>query len=148
MVMVLQIVATSGSNGVQLMIRQRMTELSAGSSQGIIEAIIGIVHLICSEHCLQTPFIEAGIVSYEGNGGYLVSHIIKFLVREVHIGYAFLQLLPHFGEYWRIVRIAFRNAMNSLTPVIIVVWFRLNQTIERVHYLSVTHHDHSYGADT
>ena len=38
--------------------------------------------------------------------------------------------------------------MYTLTPIIIVVWLRLDQTIERVHYLPVTHHDHPDGADT
>ena len=38
--------------------------------------------------------------------------------------------------------------MYPLTPIVIVVRLRLNETVERVHYLPVTNHDYSYGADT
>ena len=66
MVMVFEIVAASRSNGLQLVIRQRMTELPTGSSQGIVETVVGIVHLVHLEHSLQTTFVEAGIVSHKG----------------------------------------------------------------------------------
>ena len=36
-VMVLEVVATGGSNGVELVIRQRMPELSAGCCKGVVE---------------------------------------------------------------------------------------------------------------
>ena len=90
MVMVFEIVAASRSNGLQLVIRQRMTELPTGSSQGIVEAIVRIVHLIDLEHCFQAAFIEVGIVGYKGDGGYLIMYIIDCLqVREKHIGNLF-----------------------------------------------------------
>ena len=67
---------------------------------------------------------------------------------EIYLDYSFLQLLPYFGKYWCILCIAFRDTMYPLTPIIIVVRFRLDQTVERVNYLPVTHHDYSHGADT
>ena len=78
--MVLQVVATGSSNGLQLMIGQRLAELSAGCCQGIVETVIGIVHLIHLEHGLQTTFIKAGIMSNKGQGSYLVSYVIKLFV--------------------------------------------------------------------
>ena len=80
---------------MELVIRQRMAELSAGCCQGIVEAVVGIVHLIDSEHGFQTTFVKAGIVSHEGDGGYLVSHVIQFLAREENVSNMLLQLLPH-----------------------------------------------------
>ena len=80
MVMVLQVIATGSSNGMQLVIRQRQAELSAGGSQGIVEAVVGIVHLVRSKYGFQTAFIETGIMSDEGQGGYLVSDIIHLLI--------------------------------------------------------------------
>ena len=75
---------------MELMIGQRMAELSAGCCEGIVEAIVGIVHLIGSEHCFQTTFIEAGIVGHEWNGSYLVAEIIDcLLVCEEYISYPF-----------------------------------------------------------
>ena len=148
MVMVLQIVATGSSNGLQLVIGQRLPELSAGSCQRIVETVVGIAHLIDFEYGLQTTFVKAGIMSDEGQGSYLVSYIIKFLIREVHLDNTFFQLLPYFGKHWRILSVAFRDAMYPLTPIILVVWLRLDQTVERVSNLPVAYHDYSYGADT
>ena len=66
MVMVLEIVATGNSYGMQLVIGKRPAELPTGSCQSIVETIIRIVHLIHLEHGLQTAFIKAGIVSHKG----------------------------------------------------------------------------------
>ena len=67
MMMILEVVATGGCNRMKLVIGQRMAELSAGCSKGIVEAIVGIVHLIYLEHRFQASFIETGIVSHERN---------------------------------------------------------------------------------
>ena len=66
MVMVLQVVATGSSYGLQLVIGQGMAELPTGCSQGIVEAIVRIVHLIHLEYGFQTTFVKAGIVSHKG----------------------------------------------------------------------------------
>ena len=71
--MILKVVTTGGCNSVELMIGQRMTELSAGCCEGIVKAVVRIVHLIDSEHSFQTTFIEAGIMSHEWDSGNLVS---------------------------------------------------------------------------
>ena len=75
-VMILEVIATGGSNGVELVIGQRMTKLSAGCGKGVVEVVVWIVLLIDFEHCFQTAFIEAGIVGYERDGSYPVAEII------------------------------------------------------------------------
>ena len=101
--MVLEVVAAGVCNGMELVIGQRarplvacyrrdarMTELSAGCCEGIVKTIVWIVHLIDLEHCFQTSFIEAGIMSHEWDGSYLIAEIIDcLLVREENIGYLF-----------------------------------------------------------
>ena len=88
--MILEVIAAGVCNGMELVIGQRMTELSAGCCEGIVKTIVWIVHLIDLEHCFQTSFIEAGIVGYKGDGGYLIMYIIDCLqVREKHIGNLF-----------------------------------------------------------
>ena len=90
MMMVLEIVATGSCNGMELVIGQRVAELSAGCCKGVVKAVIRIVHLIDLEHSFQTSFIEAGIVGHKGDGGYLIMYIIDCLqVREENIGYLF-----------------------------------------------------------
>ena len=74
--MILKVVTTGGCNSVELMIGQRMTELSAGCCEGIVKAVIRIVHLIDLEHCFQAPFIETGIVGHKRDRSYLVVDII------------------------------------------------------------------------
>ena len=37
--------------------------------------------------------------------------------------------------------------MYALAPIVVVVRFWLNETIKTVSHLTITHHDHSYGAD-
>ena len=74
--MILKVVTTGGCNSVELMIGQRMTELSAGCCEGIVKAVVRIVHLIDPEHSLQAPFIKTGIVGHERDRSYLVAEII------------------------------------------------------------------------
>ena len=78
--MVLEVVATGSSYGLELMIRQRTAKLPARCSQSIVKAVVRIVHLIDSEHGFQTTFVEAGIMSHERDSGNLVSYIIKILI--------------------------------------------------------------------
>ena len=148
MVMVLEVIATGSSYGMELMIRQRTAKLPARCSQSIVKAVVRIVHLIDSEHSFQTTFVEAGIMSHEWDSGNLVSYIIKILIRKEYLNNSFLQLLPYFGKHRRTLCITFRDAMYPLTPIVIIVRLRLDQTVERVNYLPITHHDHSDGADT
>ena len=54
--MVLEVVAAGSGNGLQLVIGQRLPELSTRCCQGIVETVVGVVHLIDSEHGLQTTF--------------------------------------------------------------------------------------------
>ena len=90
MVMILEIVTTGGCNGVKLVIGQRVAKLSASCCKGIVKTIVRIIHLIDLEHGFQTSFVEAGIVGHKGNGGYLVTEIIDWLlVRKEYIGYLF-----------------------------------------------------------
>ena len=75
--MILEVVAAGGCNSVELMIGQRMTELSAGCCEGIVKAVVRIVHLIDFEHRFQASFIETGIMGHEGDGRYVVAEIIN-----------------------------------------------------------------------
>ena len=37
--------------------------------------------------------------------------------------------------------------MNLLTPVVVVVWLGLDETVEAVYHLTITYHHYSNGAD-
>ena len=79
MVVMLKIVTTGSGHGVQLMIGQRSSELTSGGGKGVVEAIVGIVHLVHSEHSFQTAFIKARIMGNKGQHGYPIPSIIDCL---------------------------------------------------------------------
>ena len=60
--MVLQLIATLGCNGVELVVG-KVLEAAAGCAEGVVELIVRIVHLIDTEHSLQTTLIEWLVVS-------------------------------------------------------------------------------------
>ena len=62
---------------MQLVIGQRMAEQSAGSREGVVETIVGVVHLIDLKHSLQAAFVEAGVMGHERDGSYKVSPVAK-----------------------------------------------------------------------
>ena len=95
--MVLKVIATGCGYGVELMVGERMAELTAGSCKGVVETIVGIVHLIHSEHRFKATFIKTGIVGYEGDCGYLMSVVIYMLrIRKEDFCNSFFQPLPDF----------------------------------------------------
>ena len=144
---VLKVIAAGSSYGVKLMVGERMAELTAGSCKGVVETIVGIVHLIHSEHRFKATFIKTGIVGYEGDCGYLMSVVIYMLrIREEDFCNSFLQPLPDFRKHGGIVCIALRDAMNTLTEIAVIVRLWLYETVELIHYLTMTNHHHSHGA--
>ncbi len=92
----LEVIAAGSCDGVQLVIGEGMTELSASRSERIVESVVGIVHLIYLKSSFQATFIETGIVGYEGENGYLMPDVIRILrIWEEYINNPFLQLLPN-----------------------------------------------------
>ena len=63
-VMVVHKVISAGCcDGLELMVRKTAAEKPSGSCEGIVELIVGIVHLIHPEDSLETPFVETGVMS-------------------------------------------------------------------------------------
>ena len=42
-----------------------MAELTAGCTKCVIKLIVGIVHLIDTEHCFETALVKGLVVGYE-----------------------------------------------------------------------------------
>ena len=124
-----QVVTTGSSNGLQLVIRE-VAELATGDAKGIVELIVGIVHLIDAEHRFQTSFVKRFVV---GN---------KWQALDKR-----LYLCPHLREHRSIVGVGTAKAMHSATPIIIIVGLWLNKGIEGIHYLPVPHNDDAHGTN-
>ena len=57
-----EVIPAGGGDGLELMVGEPATEVAAGSREGVVELIVGIVHLIYPEHCLEAAFVETGVV--------------------------------------------------------------------------------------
>ena len=126
MVVVLHAETTSLGNCLELMVRQT-GELAAGGAKGVVELVVRIIHLITTEYCLQAAFIEGSIMSHKGQA----------LNQRLY-------LRPHFWKDGSIICILTAEAVNLRTPVVIVVWFRLNEGVEGIYNLSVPDNNYAH----
>jgi len=53
--------------------------------------------------------------------------------------YQWLYLRPYFGEYWCVLSVFLAETMHLRTPIIIIVRLWLDEGVERIHYLAITH---------
>ena len=58
--------------------------------------------------------------------------------------YQRLYLRPYFGEYWCVLSVFLAETMHLRTPIIIIVRLWLDERVERIHYLAITHNDDTY----
>ena len=57
-----ELIAAGCGDGLELMVRKPAAKVSSGSREGVVELIVGIVHLIYPEGSLETAFVETGVV--------------------------------------------------------------------------------------
>ena len=57
-----EVISAGCGDGLELMVRKPAAEVTSGSREGVVELIVGIVHLIYPEGSLETPFVETGVV--------------------------------------------------------------------------------------
>jgi len=107
----------------------QILESATGGSKGVIELIVRIVHLIDTEHSFQTALVKGLVVSNKG----------KSLNQRLY-------LRPYLWKNRSIVSIFMTEAMNLTAPVVIIVWLRLNERVERIYNLTIANNDDSYRA--
>ena len=111
------------------MVGEPAAEVTSGSRQGVVELVVRVVHPIHFEHSLETSFIETGVVRNE---------------REA-LDERF-NLLPDVWEYRCIFSVLRPKSVNPLAEPLVVLRLGVDETIEGVHNISVTHYHHSDGA--
>ena len=87
-----------------------MAKHSARDTKGVIKLIVGIVHLIYTEGCLEATLVEGFVMCHEGQS------FNKWFY-----------LSPNFREEWGRVGIVTTQSVNLRAPVVIVVRLRLNE---------------------
>ena len=126
-----EIISAGCCDGLELMVREPAAEVTSGSREGVVELVVGIIHLIYLEDSLETSFIETGVVRNE---------------REA-LDERF-NLLPDVWEYRCIFSILWTKPVYLLTEPLVVLRLGVDETVEGVHNLPVTHYHHSDGAYT
>ena len=128
-VMVVHEVISAGcGDGLQLMVGEPAAEMLPGSCEGVVELVVGIVHLIYPEDSLEAPFIEAGIVRNQRES----------LDERFY-------LLPDVWEYRCIFSILRPKTVNLLAEPLLVFRLGMDETVEGVYNLPVTNYHHPDG---
>jgi hypothetical protein len=92
-----------------------------------VKLIIRIIHLIATEYGFQATLIKRLIMGYKGQS------LNKWLY-----------LFPYFWEYGGFFCVLTSKTMYLATPIIIVVGLWLNQRVESIHYLTITHYHYTH----
>lgn len=129
MVMVLQVVAAVGGYGVQLVVWKMWKDAARGAER-VVEHVVGIVHLIDSEHCFQASLVERTIVCHE-----------RKVLNE------WFYLCPHLWKDWCFAGVGTAKTVHSGAPVVVIVWLWLDERVERVCYLAIADDDDANRAD-
>ena len=124
-----EVISAGCGDGLELMVRKTAAEVTSGSREGVVELIVGIVHLIDTEHGLEAPLVETGVVRNERES----------LDERFY-------LLPDVWEYRCIFSILRAKTVYLLAEPLVVLRLGVDETVEGVHNLSVTHYHHSDGA--
>ena len=64
-VVMFEIIAAGGSDGLELVVGQGTAEPAPGSGQRVVKHIVRIIHLIDPENSLQAALIETGVVRHQ-----------------------------------------------------------------------------------
>ena len=122
------------------MAAQAAAEVVAGGCEGVQEVVAGIMEAVGAEDGFEAAFVEAGVVSYEGNVG---GETVGFKGCQDTVFY----LIPNVREERGVLRIVGAQAVDLLTEPGIVVRIRMDKTVEGVHHFPIAHDDDAHGAD-
>lgn len=110
---VCKVKSACGSNRLELMIGK--AQPAAGSSQGVVENVIRIIHPIDSMNRLEAALVKASIVCNQRK---------TFNLRD----YA----SPYLRKYRRILSVLRSQPVNPPAEPLVILRFRVNEGIERI----------------
>ena len=121
MMVVLQVISAASGNDVEIVMSFRPA--FARCHTGTVKLIVGIIHLIDTKYGFQTTLVKCLVMSHQWQS-----------LDE------WLNLLPYLGKDWCIVGVFSTKAMNLTASVVIILWLRLDEGIELIHYLTTPHY--------
>ena len=122
--MILQIVAATLGDDIEVVATEWPQLL--GADEGAVERIVGVVHLIHAEHCLEAVLVERLVVGHKRESLY-------------HGFY----LSPHLGEDGSVLSVFPAQTVDAGAFVVVVVGFGMDELVELVHHLSSTNNHHA-----
>ena len=96
---ILQQVSAGCSYSLKLVVFQPW-HFPARDAEGVVEFVVGVIHLIDAEDCFQAAFVEGTVVGYEGQ---------SFNQRP--------DLSPDLGEQWCSVSVTAAQTVNKAAPI-------------------------------
>ena len=120
-------VAAGGGDGLELEGWKGTAKMPFGGGQGVIKAVFWIIHLIHAMYGFETALVKSCIV---GNQRKTLDQ--------------WFYLFPYFRENRRIFSVLRAQSMNLLAIPLIVFRLRVNQTIESIGNLAVTHNNNPH----
>lgn len=100
---------------------------ASGKLIGTIKVIIRIIHTISTEHGFQTPLIKGFVMRNQRKPLYFRSNLLPYFRKNRSMGSIFLC-----------------QSMNTGVPIQIVIRFGMNEAVEPVGYLTISHNNHPY----
>ena len=128
-VVVGEVVAAGGGDGLELVVGKAAAEVAAGGGQGGEELIVRAVHPAHAMDGLQAAFIETRVVRHEGQA---FDHLHN--------------LLPHLREYRRVLGVIGTKPVHPHTEPLVILRLGVNQRVERIHDLPSPHDYHTHAA--
>ena len=122
-------VTAGGSHSVELVVGKALAEVPAGGSQGIQEAIAGIVEAVGPKDGFEAAFIEAGVVRH------------KWVIFQQR-----MDLLPDLREHRRVLRIFRSQTVHLAAEPLVVFRLRMDETVERIDDDVIADNDHANAA--
>ena len=123
MMMIRQVEAAMGSDGMKLMILQIREHLKR-CFISTMKLIVWIFHLIMGKTSLKATLIEILVMSYKRK-----------------ISDKFRSFTPHLREDRCVVGVFFFDSMNFGVPIAIMIWNWFYETVKSIHNLPVFHYD-------
>ena len=130
MVVIREVISAGGSDGLELVVRELLPKMPSRCRQSVVKFIVQIVHLINAEDLFETAFIKRAVV---GDQWQSLDERFNLLLYE--------------GEDRSVLRVFRSQPMHLPAEPLVVIRLRMDQAVEPVHDLPVTHDDNAYAAN-
>ncbi len=125
-----QFISAGFSHGLELMVFDSAAETATGRGKGVVEQIIGVIHLIDPEYGFETSFVKTGVMRNQR--------------KTFDPG---CNLPPYLRENRCPVGILRPESVDTPAEPAIILGLGLDEAVEGIHYFATAHHHYADAAD-